>query len=143
MHRAVFRREKPQHFDRLDYVWLIVDDRTDTALGYVTVHELDHETVHWQFGGVFDWARKSILVARAYDACLAEQAKVSKRVTTVISARNTQMLKLAISRGWEIFGARNWNGETMVELKQEFGNGNDSKLREHAEPKTGFEKADD
>lgn len=141
-HRAVFSKEKPATWDRIDYAWLVIDDRTDSPIGYITVRELDHETVYWQFGGSFEWARSSVVTVRAYDACLLNQAKLSKRVTTAISAKNPRMLKLALSRGWEIFGSRNWDGETMVELKKEFGNGNDSELRSDAESEVGLEKTD-
>lgn len=118
-HRVVFEKEKPAYFDRIDY-GLIAVTGDDIMAGYVTVREVDHETVYWQFGGGFPWAQKSILMAKAYDALLAHQAGRSKRMTTFIENVNVPMLKLALSRGLKICGLRLTRETTLVEFVKEW-----------------------
>lgn len=130
-HRAVFGEIKPKHFDRIDYVLLAVED--GKPVGYVTVRETDHETVYWQFGGAFEWARNSIVTVRAYDVFLDEQKKLgTKRIHTRIENKNYPMLKLALSREWVIMGCGVFRGTVLIDLVKEFY-GNESELREHVE----------
>lgn len=139
-HRAVFKAVKPAEFDRIDYALLCIDTVKDEPTGYVTVRELDHETVYWQFGGGFPWAQKSIWIARTYDALLNKQAEFAKRMTTRIENTNLPMLKLALSKGLIVFGVRTFGGETLLELGKDF-DGHSTKLLEHAQPKTSYQKA--
>lgn len=121
-HLLAFEKSKPVAFDRIDYALLCVAE-DDKPIGYITVRELDHESVYWQFGGGFPWAQKSALVARAYDKCLDLQFTMSKRITTKIENTNYPMLRLALSRGWVICGCGHYNGTTLVDLIKEAGNG--------------------
>lgn len=119
-HRAVFNKVKPGHFDRIDYALLAVLEETDQPVGFVTVREVDHETVYWQFGGGFSWARKSILMGRTYDALLEAQSRKSKRMVTYIENENVPMLRLALSRGLRICGLRSLKESALVEFVKEW-----------------------
>lgn len=139
-HRAVFNSIKPAEFDRIDYALLCIDSGKDEPTGYVTVRELDPETVYWQFGGGFPWAQKSIWMAKTYDALLKKQSEFSRRMTTRIENTNLPMLKLALSKGLLILGVRIWDGATLLELVKEF-HGDDKHILKHADPKASLQKA--
>lgn len=118
-HRAVFGELKPKHFDRISYVFLALDD--DKPVGYVSIRETDHETVYWQFGGAFDWARNTSTPVRCYDAFIETQKSLgTKRVTTKIENTNITMLKLAMSRGFLILGSGYYQGSVLLDLVKEF-----------------------
>lgn len=117
-HKLCFGTEKPKTFDRIDYALLVIDQ--EKPMGYITVRELDHESVYWQFGGAFPGTKQTVFTVRGYDLFLEFQSKVSKRVTTKIENKNYPMLKLALSRRFMIVGCGHWNGTTLVDLVKEF-----------------------
>lgn len=139
-HMAVFAYEKPATVDRIDYALLVVDTEKDTPVAYVTVRELDHESVYWQFGGGFKWAQKSILMARAYDKLLEHQSRKSKRMVTRIENTNAPMLKLALSRGLQIYGVRAHHDHVLVELEKEWTNEHNKNIFVDVEPEVSLIK---
>lgn len=115
-HRAVFDKIKPAEFDRIDYAWLAVE-ADEKPVGYVTVRELDHETVYWAYGGAFQWARKSLLAAKTYELLIAAQrAAGSRRILTYIEPDNVNMLRLAMAHGFRICGYRARGTINLVDL---------------------------
>lgn len=138
-HVAMFSKSRPASMDRIDYV-LVVD--VDGVLGgYITVRELDAETVYWQFGGAFEWARKQSIVIREYDELLLAQKVLARRIVTKVENTNTSTLKLHLSRGFLIIGTEFWDGKTLVVLKKELSNGDGQNFRQHAEPEASHQEA--
>ena len=140
-HAAVFGKVKPAEWDRIDYAWLVVQG--DKPVSYVTVRELDHESVYWQFGGGFPWAWKSILMNMSLQLMLAEQAKVSKSVSCRVENLNYPMLRLALKHGFLIIGTRHIKTTTLVELAKELSNGDDTNVSDDAESAASSEEAAD
>jgi hypothetical protein len=138
-HRAVFGKIKPASFDRIDYALLYVVD--EKPAGYVTVRELDPDTVYWQFGGLFPWAQKSIRTISMIDETMAFQSKIAKRLVTYVENNNFSMLKFYLSRNLLITGIRHYNGSTLVELMKEWSDGNNPNIRQHEHQQTDVEKA--
>lgn len=118
-HRAVFGREKSASRDRIDYVLVAIVD--EKPLGYIMAREVDEGEVYWQFGGAFAWARNSIRIGSILDDMIATQTKIGvRRIGFRVEADNFPMLKLALSRRFQIVGTRNHNGKTLVEWVKEF-----------------------
>ena len=115
-HLLCFGKSKPASFDRIDYALLAVHD--DKPLAYVTVRELDPDTVYWQFGGVFPMMQKTLLVARCYKQFIDFQTTLCHRISTCIENTNLPMLRLAMAHGFKINGIRNYQG-ILVELLYE------------------------
>jgi len=140
-HAAVFGKVKPTFMDRIDYAWLSVKD--DKPVAYVTVRELDHETVYWQYGGAFPWALKSIWMARSYALALEKQRSLSKLVTTRVENTNLKMLRLALGHGFLINGVRMSHQSVLIELVKDLGekNEHEADVSEHAEPSSRGEEA--
>ncbi len=65
-HRACFSELRPAYTDRIDYALLAHDPHDRGVLGYVTVRELDSESVYWQYGGAFQTIEKRSYVFTVY-----------------------------------------------------------------------------
>lgn len=117
-HMAVFKREKPAHFDRIDFALVSMMD--DKIMGYVTCREHDHETLYWQFGGAFQDAKNSMRVLPCYlemvNSCKADY----KRISTLIENTNIPMLRLAMKAGFRIMGVRAYQNSILLEHLLEF-----------------------
>jgi hypothetical protein len=117
-HLIVFGKDKPASWDRIDYAWLATFE--DKPLGYVQCRELDHESVYWQFGGGFPWARNSISMVRMTESFLShEKARGIKRIAIRVENTNKTMLKLALSLGWLVNGVMSFQGTILVEMINE------------------------
>lgn len=117
-HLATFAENKPANWDRISYALLIVHN--EIAQGYVTVRELDPDTVYWQFGGRFIPVRGSAMSLKLYRRLLEEQGKLSRYMTTFIENTNFPMLRLALAEGLKIIGIRNALGTVLLELVKEW-----------------------
>lgn len=117
-HRAVFGTIKPAYFDRISYALLAISD-TDEPVSYITVREHDHETVYYQFSGVFPKFRKTLTPVKAYTAFLEYQKCHSKRVTTYIENTNFAMLKMALFLKFVVIGTRTFGGSIFLDLVKE------------------------
>jgi hypothetical protein len=112
-HTYVFNSVKPASTDRIDYALLVTE--ASVPMGYVTVRELDHETVYWQFGGAFPKAERSLKVLRGYKLMLEWTRRRYGRIRTYIANDNLTMLKLAMRVGFRINGVRLHEGKILVE----------------------------
>lgn len=114
-HRAVFGKIKPAQNERIDYAWLAVTN--NLPMCYVTVREIDHETVYWAYGGVFEWAQKSILAARGYQQFIAAQGLTgAKRILHYVEPCNVKMLRLALGHGFRVCGYRARGDINLVDM---------------------------
>lgn len=119
-HLIAFGKDKPAHWDRIDYALLMVDRRTNTPGGYITCREFDHETVYWQFGGAMPGTKSTPRSLACFDAALDWARLAYKRITFVVENTNFPMLKLAMKRGFQIVGVRNFHGAVLLEHMKEF-----------------------
>lgn len=119
-HRACFSELRPAYTDRIDYAILAHDPHSRGILGYTTVRELDHESVYWQFGGVFDNIAKGPIVYKVYLTLIEYMRKKYKRISTLVENSNVSYLKLAMKAGFRIIGVRMFKGVVLVELQLDF-----------------------
>ena len=119
-HRAVFKRIKPAHFDRIDFALLAKED--ETVMGYITCREHDHETLYWQFGGAFAALKGTPQVYPVLEALIAECRPNYKRVYCLIENTKTPMLYLAMKAGFRIMGVRAYQNSILLEHLLEFAN---------------------
>jgi hypothetical protein len=113
-HEAVFGKKKDPLTERISYAWLVIQN--DKPAAYITVLELDSDTVYWQFGGAFPWAWNSRTVTKSYDLALSAQEAISRCIATRIENNNFAMLKLALSRKFMPIGIRTYQGSVLLEL---------------------------
>lgn len=117
-HTAVFNEIKPSHWDRIDYALLVLSDSIPVA--YMTCREFSHDTVYWQYGGVFNPIKDTIYSFKAYKALMEWHKNHYKRVVTYIENTNKVMLKMAAKVGFIITGIRNYHGSVLLEHLLEF-----------------------
>lgn len=106
--------------DRVDFALLAVDPVRTDVLGYVTVRELDYESVYWQYGGAFESIAKGPIVYRIYSDFVECMRDKYKRITTLVENTNVSYLKLAMKLGFRIIGVRSFKGIVLVELLKDF-----------------------
>jgi hypothetical protein len=117
-HRATFGKLRDPLQERIDYALLCVDG--EVPVGYVTVRELDHETVYWPYGGVFpDWhaTPKVLRIARKL---FRSQGTLAPRLRFLVEHENVPMLKIALQLGARIVGVRASSPEFYVEFEHLF-----------------------
>jgi hypothetical protein len=112
-HSYAFGARKPASSDRIDFALLVTHE--GIPQGYVTVRELDHETVYWQFGGAFPKAERSLKVLKGYRLMIDWTRHRYARIRTFIANDNLTMLKLAMKVGFRINGVRLHEGKVLVE----------------------------
>lgn len=117
VHAQVHGKDKPATWDRIDYALLIT--KGPEAVAYVTVRELDHESVYWQFGGGFPWAQKSTLMVKSFRLFVQWQLARSKRIGMLVENGNVPMLKLGLAEGFRILGTRLYRTTLLVEMGRE------------------------
>lgn len=120
-HAATFKESKPKEWDRVDFALMAVDQEKNLMVGYMTIRELDHESIYWQYGGSFPEYRNTLIAARTYALFIKWCSEHYKRISTLIENTNKPMLKLAAHNGLQIFGIRNFKGKVLLEHGIEFG----------------------
>lgn len=112
-HRICFNEVMNASDDRIDYALLVIDDKTEDTICYVTVREHDHESVYWQYGGSFD--KGSFKSFHGYMAMVKWTLERYTRISTYIENKNTVMLKFAMAVGYLITGVRTYKGSVLLE----------------------------
>lgn len=117
-HRAVFNEHLPPGLERIDYA--LVAAEGDKPVAYMTVRELDAETVYLKRGGAFDPLEKlyRLPVYRMFLCWLDERYE---RMTTLVQNENVPYLKLAMAAGFRVIGIRTFDGEIFLELLRKKG----------------------
>lgn len=121
-HILAFNEVKPKTWDRIDYALLVLMD--DVPSAYMTCREWSHDTVYWQFGGVFPNAKNTIWSYKYYEALINWHRNTYDRCLTYIENTNSPMLKMAAKVGFKIIGVRNYHKSVMLEHLLEFTSGN-------------------
>ncbi len=119
-HMMAFKENRSSDMDRIDYALLVINSDNDTPLGYVTVRELDAESVYWQYGGATPASIRSITSYRTYEEMIKWTSTRYKRITTLIENDNIPMLKFAMSVGYRIIGCRTFKNSILLEHLIEF-----------------------
>jgi len=117
-HIVVFDELRPSFMNRID--WVLMGVLHGTPMGYVTVRELDSETLYWSYGGAFPETFGTIKVLPCYKL-FAEQSKKYgfKRIFTSIKNTNRPMLKMALNQDFVVVGMRTFENEIFLELLKE------------------------
>lgn len=118
-HLICFGKHKPASQDRFDFALLAHSE--NGALGYVTCRELDADSVHWQFGGVFPGTRGSVKSLHVFRALRDHCAQHYQRIGFLVENGNHAMIKMALHFGMKIVGVRNFKGAVLLEHHLEFG----------------------
>ena len=118
-HLVCFNESRDPEMDRIDFALLTVKDSVPGA--FVTIREVDSESIYWQYGGAFPSIRGTTEVLKHYKSFFNWCADSGyKRASTLIENTNVPMLKLAMHCGYRIIGIRMFGGLILCELKVEF-----------------------
>jgi RimJ/RimL family protein N-acetyltransferase len=117
IHKVVFKEIRSASEDRISYAILVV--KNEDVVGYVTVRELDNDSVYWHFGGAVPKFRKSIIAARGILTLLDFQKGLTKRIVTYVQNTNLPMLRFYLTYGFIIIGIRAYGNKVFVDLVKE------------------------
>ena len=117
MYASVFDDVRPLSLERCDFVLIAKDNELD-PVGFITCHEMDSETIYWQFGGALKKVKNSIHVMSHYVHFITWCTGKYKRITTRIENDNLPMLKMALKCGFLIQGV--WNMKNKIYVEQCF-----------------------
>ncbi len=118
MYLLSFNGERPKALERCDFA--LVYKKDDNPVGFVTCHEMDSETLYWQYGGAINEVKKTHTVIDNYISFIMWSRERYKRVATRVENTNIPMLKIALKCGFLIVGTYNFNNKIFLELTQEF-----------------------
>lgn len=119
-HAAVFSEKRPPDMDRVDYSLLVVKDPENDPIGYITVRELDKESIYWQYGGATPKFRGTLYPVLAYRLCIDWARQLYKNISTYVDSDNIRYLRLAMNEGFRIIGTRTFDGKIYAELLLRF-----------------------
>lgn len=114
-HLAVFGEKRFEDMDRIDFVLLGVDHQEDKPIGYISVRELDKDSVYWQHGGSLPPIKDTIYSFKLYQEMVRWTFDRYQRVTTLIENDNAVYLKMAAKVGFKIIGCRTFKGKVLLE----------------------------
>jgi hypothetical protein len=120
MYLDTFGSERDPNVERCDFVLVAKDSELD-PVGFITCHEMDSETLYWQFGGATEKIKKTIRVSSHYSHFLVWSLSKYKRVTTRIENKNLAMLRMALKVGFLVIGVWNIKNKVYLELCCEGG----------------------
>jgi hypothetical protein len=112
---STFEERRPAYMNKIDYALGV---RTDNdIISWVTVRELDHESVYWQYGGCLPKHRNTLNSFKSYkmmkDFCFKNGIKY---ISTLVESDNIVMLKMAFKIGFRIIGTKSLDNTTYVDL---------------------------
>ena len=113
-HASSFGDLRPRELERIDFALIVSDEKR--PLGYVQCIEMDAETIYWQLGGMFEYAKNSPRVVPVYLSLIRWTLERYKRITTRIQNINVRMLHLAMKMGFLIVGTYSFKGALYLEL---------------------------
>lgn len=120
MYDSAFGEIRKVEIEKCDFV-LIAKNSEFKPVGFVTCHEMDSETLYWQFGGASKEIKNTFHVLNHYINFIKWSISRYKRITTRIENTNTAMLKIAIKCGFIIYGIWNFKNTVYLELCYEQG----------------------
>lgn len=113
-HASVFNEERPSEMNRIDGA--LLSHVGDLPYGYITLRELDSETVYIQYGGAFEPAKTKVFTYSIYSKMIDSLLSKYKQISTLIKNENVSMLKLAMKKGFRVIGVRMFKSEVYCEL---------------------------
>ena len=114
-HVAIFNETREAIANRIDYALGVRDG--ENVLGFVTVRELDHESIYWQYGGALEDCRNTTKILKAYRAMLEHCFETgTMNIQTLVENTNLPMLKLALKVGFLVIGTKTLHGKTYCDL---------------------------
>lgn len=118
-HLTCFQQVRSPELDRIDFALITVAGNTPCA--FVTIREIDAESLYWQYGGAFPPIAGTTKVLPHYKSFFSWCKEAGyKRATTLIENTNIAMLKMAMHCGYRIIGIRNFEGSILCELLVNF-----------------------
>lgn len=117
-HLAVFSEKMPPEFDRIDFALLALKGSgdKDVPVAYMTLRELDAESVYMKHGGAFEPIKGTTVSMPCYVMMLNFLKEHYRRVTTLVENTNTVYLKMALSVGFKVIGLRYFGKSILLEL---------------------------
>lgn len=111
-HSFCFNEIRPASVDRIDFALLVHDNHDPVT--YMTLREVDDETVYLQYGGSF--RPGSVSSFNGYLLMLNRLKEMGfKTGQTYIENTNRPMLKFALKVGWLITGVRVFGNSILTE----------------------------
>jgi hypothetical protein len=115
-HLAVFDEDTSFEEGSFTTTMLVIDEKTDTPIIYMTYHEVPQGGVFVEYGGSFPPFRSSPKVYRAFNfANDWFRSNGYKRVGMITRNTNTAMNKLAIHAGYLVVGMQFQKGKFYLE----------------------------
>jgi len=118
-HLIVFNEARKPEAERIDFA-LLVESEHGIPMQYVTVRELDQESLYFQYGGSFPGTKHTMQSFRCMEKIL-EWCKFMnyRRVNFLVENVNQAMLKLAMRCGFIITGIKTFSGHILLEHSRE------------------------
>lgn len=112
---ATFNESRPAYMNKIDYALGVRTD--DAIISWVTVRELDHESLYWQYGGCLPQHQNTLNSFKSYkmmrDFCFKNG---TQNISTLVENNNIVMLKMAFKIGFRIIGTKTVDNKTYVDL---------------------------
>ncbi len=118
-HLAVFNEIMPPEYERIDFALIAVATQTNTPVAYMTLRELDKDTVYLKHGGAFDPVRGTTMVLESYQAMLRHLDERYVRQSTLVLNSNIAYLKMALAVGFRVVGIRYFKNTVLLDLSRE------------------------
>jgi hypothetical protein len=118
-HLVVFNEARKPESERIDFA-LLVESEHGIPMQYVTVKELDQESLYFQYGGSFPGTKHTMQSFRCMEKIL-EWVKFMgyRRVNFLVENTNDAMMKLAMRCQFLITGIKNFKGHILLEHTRE------------------------
>lgn len=118
-HLVVFNELRKPESERIDFA-LLVESEHGIPMQYVTVRELDQESLYFQYGGSFPGTKNTMQSFRCMEKILEWSKFMNyRRVNFLVENTNEAMLKLAMRCGFLITGIKNYKGHILLEHSRE------------------------
>lgn len=114
VHKFCFHETLDPEDERVSFVLVGWDEKTEDPLGYVTCREHFSDAVYWQFGGAFNKSSMKNLTGFLgfRDWCKERY----NRIMFYVKNDNTPMLKMALTAGFKITGVNYTKDDGMLLL---------------------------
>lgn len=114
VHKEVFGTEFEEEYLSYDLAILVKKDGENLCYG--TLEELDKETAHINFGGIFNKFKTQKFGYIGFHEMVIKLKNNYKRIGFSTKTKNLSMIKLGINEGFEIVGIRKVYGITNLDF---------------------------
>lgn len=117
-HVVVFCEKRPSDMDRIDYA--LLQGEAGEPHSFVTIRELDNESVYLQHGGTFPSIRGKFMAAEHLRRfCTHLFAHGYKRACFLVENTNIPMIKIGLENQFLITGMRVFEKQVLLEMSKE------------------------